>query len=67
MNRLRHGSMVEAKHPAEPLGALDGARCGFGVVSRFDQPIVDPLMIPLPVIVSGVLAAKSGTDRQLSA
>ena len=49
--------MIETKHPAEPLGTLDGARCGFGVVIRLDQPVIDPLMIPLPVIVSGVLAS----------
>ena len=48
--------MVEAQHPAEPLGAFDGARCRFGTVRRLDQPIVDPLMIPLPMIMSGVLA-----------
>ncbi len=49
--------MVETKHPAKPLGALDGARRRFDAVTRLDQPIVDPLMIPLPVIVSGVLAS----------
>ncbi len=49
--------MVEAQHPAEPLGALDGVRCRFGAVCRFDQPIVDPLMIPLPMIMRGVLAS----------
>ena len=49
--------MVETKHPAEPLGAFDDARWGFGANGRLDQPIIDPLMIPLPVIVSGVLAS----------
>ena len=49
--------MVEAQHPTEPLGAFDGARCRFGVATRLDQAIIDPLMIPLPVIVSGVLAS----------
>jgi len=27
------------------------------VATRLDQPIVDPLVIPLPVIVSGILAS----------
>ena len=49
--------MVETKHPAEALEALDGARCRFGTVIRLDEAILDPLMIPLPVIVSGVLAS----------
>ena len=50
-------AMVETKHPAEALGALDGGRRRFAVVTTFDQPIIEPLMIPLPVIVSGVLAS----------
>jgi hypothetical protein len=54
---LRGGAMVEAQHPPEPLVAFDGARCRFGTVRRLDQPIIDPLMIPLPVIVNGVLTS----------
>ncbi len=49
--------MVETEHSSEPLGAFDDARKGFGANGRLDQPIVDPLMIPLPVIVRGVLAS----------
>ena len=49
--------MVEAQHPAEPLGAFDGGPCRFGAVGRIDQPIIDPLMVPLPMIVSGILAS----------
>ena len=41
--------MVEAKRPAEPLGALDGVRRRFGTVVLLDQPIIDPLVIPLPM------------------
>ena len=55
---LRSGAMVEAQHPAEALGAFDDARWGFGANGRLDQPIIDPLMISLPVIVSGVLASR---------
>ena len=54
---LRSGAMVETKQPAEPLGAFDGARSGFGANGRLDQPIIEPLMIPFPMIVSGVLAS----------
>jgi hypothetical protein len=43
---LRSSAMVEAQHPAEALGALDGIRRRFGLVTGFDQPIIDPLMIP---------------------
>ena len=49
--------MVEAQHPAEPLGALDRAECRLGAACRLDQPIIDSLMVPLPVIMSGVLAS----------
>jgi hypothetical protein len=46
--------MVEAQHSTEALEAFDGARCRFGTVIRFDEAIFDPLMIPLPVMVSRV-------------
>jgi hypothetical protein len=49
--------MIETKHPAEALSALDGARRRFDAVGRLDQPIIDPLVIPLPMIVSGILAS----------
>ncbi len=49
--------MVKAQHSAEPLGAPYRTRRRFGVVTRFDQPIIDPLVIPLPMIMSGVLAS----------
>jgi len=39
---LRSGAMVETKQPAEPLGAFDGARSGFGANGRLDQPIIEP-------------------------
>ncbi len=38
---LRRGPMVEAQHPAEPLGALDDVRRRFSAVYRLDQPIID--------------------------
>ena len=53
---LRSGSMIEAQHSAESLGAFDGARRRFGSICRLDQPIIDPLVISLPMIMSGVLA-----------
>ncbi len=54
---LRSSAMVEAQHSAEPLNAFDGARCRFDLVVRLDQSIIDPLMIPLTVVVSRVLAS----------
>jgi len=54
---LRSGSMVEAQHSAESLYALDGVRHRFGTIIGLDQSIIEPLMIPLPVIVGGVLAS----------
>ena len=53
---LRCSAMVETKHSSETLVAFDDVRRRFGAVARLDQPIIDPLVIPLPVIVSGVLA-----------
>ncbi len=50
--------MVEAQHSAEPLDALDNTESRFVTTSRLDQPIIDPLVIPLPVIMSGVLASR---------
>ncbi len=49
--------MVEAEHPAESLEALDRADCRCRTITGLDQPIVDPLVIPLPVIMSGILAS----------
>ena len=50
--------MVEAEHPAEPFRTSNRTtRCVDGHLRRRDQPIIDSLMIPLPVIVSGVLAS----------
>lgn len=54
---LRCGSMVETKHPAESLGVLDGVRRRFGTVVLLDPPIIDPLVIPLLMIVRGVFAS----------
>jgi hypothetical protein len=41
---LSSGSMVEAQHPAEALGAPDRGGFRFGAVTGLDQPIVDPAM-----------------------
>ena len=54
---LRSGPMGEAQHPAKPFGAFDDVRCRFGAAIRLDQPIIDALVIPLPVIVSDVLSS----------
>jgi len=55
---LRCSATVETKHSADPLGAPDGVRARFGSAIRLYQPIIEPLMIPLPVIVSSELATR---------
>jgi len=47
---LRSSAMVEAQHPAEALGALDGARCRFGAVARLDQPIISSYSTARPSV-----------------
>ncbi len=56
--RLRRGSMIETQQPAEPLNAFNCAEGRFRRITGLDQSIVDPLVIPLPVIMSGVLASR---------
>jgi hypothetical protein len=48
--------MIETKHPTEPLSTFDDSDCRFGAIAGLAQPVVDALMIPLPVVMSGVLA-----------
>ena len=55
--KLRSSSMIKANQSAEALGAFDGERWRFLAFGRFDQPIIDPLVVPLAMIVSGVLAS----------
>ncbi len=50
--------MIEAQHSAEPLGTLDSAERRFRTIIGLNQPIVDPLVIPLPVIMGGELAGR---------
>ena len=55
---LRCSPMVVAQHSAEPTGALDcpgGWSCSNFTLG---QPIVDPLVIPLPVLMRGVLTSR---------
>jgi len=49
--------MVEAQQSAESLDALECIISRLRSLIRLDQSIVDPLMIPLAVIMSGVLAS----------
>ena len=55
---LRCPAMVEAQHSTEPLSAFDDANCRFGTIAGLNQPILDALVIPLPMIMSGVLASR---------
>ena len=58
MKRLRSGSVVEAQHPAEPLDAFYRASGRFREVIGLDQPVLESLVIPLRVVMSGVLASR---------
>jgi len=55
---LRGGAVVETQHPAEPLDAFYRASGRFREAIGLDQPILESLVIPLPVIMSGVLASR---------
>jgi len=57
VNRLRSGAAIEAKHPAEPLDAIDRPDRGSRTGIALDQAVVVPLMIPLPVIMRGELTS----------
>jgi hypothetical protein len=52
-HRLRCGSVVETKHSTEPSNALDWADSRIIAVIRLDQTVVEPLVIPLGVVMSG--------------
>jgi hypothetical protein len=53
--RLRR-SLVVAKQAAEPPMATDRSRRSTVIAAWVDQSIVEPLVIPLPVIVLDVFA-----------
>ena len=57
MNRLRSCAAIEAKHPAEPLEALDWSDRRLVAATLLDQSIVEPLMISLRVVMSRELAS----------
>ena len=52
---LRSGAIIEAQHPAEPLGAFDGARYGFGavVLSKYSTPFC-PFIRPTGIVTRQV-------------
>ena len=50
--------MIETQHPAEPLKAFNCTGGRFCTIIGLDQPIVDSLVIPLPVVMSDVLASR---------
>ena len=51
--------MVEAQHPAEPVGAVDCTDGRSRTIIGLDQAIIEPLVIPLPVVMRGELASRS--------
>jgi hypothetical protein len=57
--------MVETKHFAETLEALDWADGGFVAAIRRDQSVLEPLMVPLHVVMSGELPCRL-PERSLS-
>ena len=54
MNRLGDGAIVESQQSAESFHAPDRADIGTVWLGGLDQSVVESLMIPLRVIVSGV-------------
>ena len=58
MSRLRSSATVESEHPAESLDAFDWAGGRSRSLVGLDQSIIDPLVIPLPVVMSGELASR---------
>ena len=57
-NRLRGGMAIEAKRPSESLNAFDFAAGQRFAAIRLDQSIVEPLVIPLRVVMSGELPCR---------
>ena len=60
---LRSGPVVVAQHPTETFPALKQAGGAPDFSTRFDQPVVESLMIPLSVKVSQELG--SGLPQRL--
>ncbi len=58
MNSLRCSAAIEAQHPAEPLEALDWSDRRFVAAIRLDQSVVEPLVIPLRVVMSGEISGR---------
>ncbi len=58
MGRLGSDAAIVAQHPAEPPGAFDRTdRLPFADI-RLDQSVVEPLVIPLCVVVSGEFSCR---------
>ncbi len=55
VNRLRSNAAIDAKHSAEPCPTCDSADDGLGTPIGFNQPVVEPLVISLRVVLSGEL------------
>jgi hypothetical protein len=58
VNSLRCSAAIEAQHPAEPLEALDRPGRRFVATIRLDQSVVEPLVIPLRVVMSGEISGR---------
>jgi hypothetical protein len=57
------GSAVVPEHSSESLAAFDRADSSRFDEGRVDEPVADPLMIPLAVVVLDVLTNRSPKGR----
>ncbi len=58
VNRLRSGASIETQQSTESLKALDWSDRRFVAAIRLDQSVVEPLVIPLRVVMSGELSGR---------
>ena len=58
MERLGDGSVIEPEHFTKSLSALDGAGGELPAATRLDQPVLQPLVIALAMIVRGEFSSR---------
>ena len=56
---LRGLTMVVPQHPAESLAAVNGTVATAAAFFGVDQPIVQPLVVPLPVLMGEIFGDRS--------
>ena len=58
MNWLCSGAAVETKQSTQPLDAFDCAEGRSRTIIALDQSVVEPLVIPLRVVMSGEISGR---------